>query len=476
MTTSTADTKGHPSVFRTLHWVLCYTMVVLVLVYAPLHVTSVSGENLELGLGCFSRCGYKSGTCPHACPTTSRMSGSVIVYTSYKCCRRGWHPLGGCNVGEGCVGRHCCVEAGESLEDPGPHLVNAATADTVSPDPACISGIVSEDGVVCSPISCIQSDGAPECILRQGAEACCSNLVLHTAVSCTVSAPPCVIDESQRSKRLASCVDKDYDKTFELSSRVLQLYEEASPSEKADLGFALESGAVIVRSSNIGRSYLLDLTSDTATVLLKASYQPSTNNRNKGFSLCMWFKPSTQMAQSQLSHFPLASKFIEDSGWELRMTLNGRISFHVATELGSQFYAVVKIPSSEVFQWHHVCGIYYGGILSKAGILVDGSLFSDHFLPSSTASYKSVTSVRDTRVARSLGDPRYKFRGLVADFKIWEETAIAIHDMQHIAAACGGGPSATKNVAIGSPVNLYFNKEANGHLLTDTSKCESYVF
>jgi hypothetical protein len=231
--------------------------------------------------------------------------------------------------------------------------------------------------------------------------------------------------------------------------------------------FSLEGGATFTSGD---QADVLDLTSAAATVMLRKSYQPSTVNRNQGFSVCMWFKADQVLSKSQSAYFPLASKFIENKGWELRLTLGGRVSFRVATELGPQFEVAVNVGSADAFSWHHVCGIHYGSSLSKVGILVDGSVFADHYLPVGTAKYMPVTSVRDTRIGRSLGDPRLKFQGMVAGFKVWADKAIAIPSMQHIGGACGGGMNSPSNIAIGAQVNLYQDKEGTGHRLTDSSK------
>lgn len=297
---------------------------------------------------------------------------------------------------------------------------------------------------------------------------CCSHKMLHSVGSCSLGPPPCVIEKSQRSKRTTPCPTAGFaDASLELSASLLQSYVSAEPSARASMPFSLEGGATFTSGD---QADVLDLTSAAATVMLRKSYQPSTVNRNQGFSVCMWFKADQVLSKSQSAYFPLASKFIENKGWELRLTLGGRVSFRVATELGPQFEVAVNVGSADAFSWHHVCGIHYGSSLSKVGILVDGSVFADHYLPVGTAKYMPVTSVRDTRIGRSLGDPRLKFQGMVAGFKVWADKAIAIPSMQHIGGACGGGMNSPSNIAIGAQVNLYQDKEGTGHRLTDSSK------
>ena len=449
----------------------------------PRRVLSGGDSEQLLGSDCFVGCGFKSGKCPDVCPTTARKSGRRLVYTSYNCCRRGWYPHGDCKINDGCIGRHCCVKGEESTQDPdaqasaltsaeaaAAEAAAAAGGQTNIADPTCTSGVVSQTGFVCSPASCGESDGSANCALRTGGDMCCSHKVLHTGGSCSLGPPPCVIEESQRSKRTTPCPaagGNNADATLELSASLLQSYVAAAPSVRVNMPFVLEAGAAFKSGD---QADVLDLTSATATVTLRKSYQPSTVDRNEGFSVCMWFKADRVLQSSQTPFFPLASKFIENKGWELRMTLQGRVSFRVSTELGPHFEAAVNLGSADAFIWHHACGIYYGALLSNVGILVDGSKFSNHFLPVGTAKYVPVTSVRDTRIGRSLGDPRLKFRGMIAGFKVWANKAIAIPDMQHIGGACGGGSNAASNVAIGAPVNLYQDKDGTGHRLTDTSK------
>ena len=266
------------------------------------------------------------------CPTTTRTSGLRLVYTSYKCCRQGWNPRGNCEITDGCIGRHCCVMDEASMQNPDMSASVAGGSDgadqTTVADPTCTTGVLSQSGFICSPSSCGESDGSANCALRNGGDMCCSHKVLHTARSCSLGPPPCVIDETQRSKRTAPCPTENVDTSLELSSSALQAYAAASPSERVSMPFVLEAGAAVTPGD---QADVIDLTLATATVMLRESFQPSTVDRSKGFSVCMWFKASTVMQESKSTFFPLASKFIENKGWELRLTLQGDVSFRVAT-------------------------------------------------------------------------------------------------------------------------------------------------
>ena len=182
----------------------------------------------QLGADCFESCGYKSGRCPAVCPTTTRISGQRLVYTSYNCCRQGWHPHGECKISDGCVGRHCCVKGKESTQNPDAQASSASSAEistgqTNMADPTCTSGVVSQTGFVCSPASCGESDGSANCALRKGGDMCCSHKMLHSVGSCSLGPPPCVIEKSQRSKRTTPCPTAGFaDASLELSASLLQ--------------------------------------------------------------------------------------------------------------------------------------------------------------------------------------------------------------------------------------------------------------
>ena len=112
-----------------------------------------------------------------------------------------------------------------------------------------------------------------------------------------------------------------------------------------------------------------------------------------------------------------------------------------------------KITSGCSGQWHGVCNAFF---------------------TSGTAVYRPVNTVGVSRIGRNLGNPRRKFRGFVAGFKVWSNRAISPSEMVHIAGACGGGgASGSGGVAVGSFINAYGNDgtdETTTAAATDTSE------
>ena len=236
---------------------------------------------------------------------------------------------------------------GDGLDDAG---------DSDIADPTCALGIVSLDGTVCSPQQCGLSDGTKNCALRPGGEACCTHRVRLTALSCNIVAAPCLLDPSQSSKRLAHCTAQSAQGglSFELGQAQLEEYSSSdlTDEDKNALPYALEGGARYVVGD---RADIVDLSSPTASILLRQSFQPSAAT-GQGFSICMWFKPTADTFPDSLFigetvgeelALPLASKWIEDKGWELRVTSAGRVSFHVGNANGEPFKAATTIVAAQ---------------------------------------------------------------------------------------------------------------------------------
>jgi len=434
------------------------------------------------GVDCYASCQFKSGTCTTGC---GARRGLGIPGHSYKCCRKGWNPSGDCNLIQGCVNRHCCVHVGEAEaaaeaeESTDPNTDN----NNNNNDPTCATGVVSADGFICSPSQCQISDGRSSCSTRSGGEACCSHKVLESAPSCDVSLPPCIISPEQLSKIILSCPDpllQTNKPTYELTNSKLLNYQSSSFVDKMLMDFSLDSGALFVDESNIGgNSDVIDLSGETANVLLRKKVQPDSTSGD-GFTVCIWFKATEALDPNGAEYNPLASTWIDGKGWELRLNDQSQVSFVLGTQAGPIFQVSVKIKGGHLdtadgrTKWHHACGIYYGSTKSQVGVLVNGMEYAMHSLPFGTAVYRPVTTVGVSRIGRNLGNPRRKFRGFVAGFKIWSNRAISPSEMVHIAGACGGGgASGSGGVAVGSFINAYGNvgsDETTTAAATDTSE------
>ena len=446
------------------------------LVISCLLVCIVNGGTEEppegTGVDCYESCNYQSGTCTSGC---GAQRGLGIPGAEYKCCRLGWNPRGDCELADGCANRHCCV-----LPPPQDDDDSIVVVDTKIPDPTCATGVVSSDGVICSPSSCGYADGQANCGERAGGEACCTNKVLETGYSCDVGPPPCVINAKRLLKRLLPCPDfslsPEQQPSFELSTQALIDYVNATITDQKSMRFSLDSGAVFIDdSSSGGNSNVVDLSGTAANILLRDSLQPDSTG--SGFTICLWFKATVALDSRGAEYNPLASKWVDGKGWELRVDEQSQVTFIVATSSGPFFQVATKIKNSNFFveesrnKWHHVCGIYYGATQSKVAVLVNGAQLAEFSLPADEAKYRAVTTVRDTRIGRNLGNPRRKFRGLIAGFKVWASRAISPSEMVHIAGACSGGSSSgTAGVAVGASVFVYGASERATAAATDTAE------
>ena len=409
------------------------------------------------GVDCFESCGYKSGTCTTG--TCGARNGKGVQGGLYKCCRLGWNPQGDCSFNQGCLNRHCCVLENNNLSD------NKRIDISRKPDPTCATGVLSSDKLVCSLATCEISDGHVNCAERVGGEACCVHKVLETAHSCDYDGPPCVVNDEQLSKQILPCPDIESEEkrpSFELSSAQLAAYVNATHTDQKLMPIALDGGASFTDEGDSGASNdVVDLTGSSANVLLRNSIQPDPVTGN-GFTVCLWFKATEALDDNGAEFNPLASKWIEGKGWELRVDHHSHVVFVVGTVSGPVFEVKAQIKNGDLAsiagrnQWNHACGIYYGSAQSQVAVLVNGGDLAIFSLPVGSAKYRPVTTVRETRIGRNLGNPRKSFRGLIAGFKVWENRAISPVEMIHISGACGSGvTSGTVGVAVGAPANVY---------------------
>ena len=219
------------------------------------------------------------------------------------------------------------------------------------PDPTCSTGVVSSDGVVCGPFSCGYVDGQDNCGERAGGEACCTNKVLEIGYSCDVGPPPCVINAEQLLKRLLPCPDSalspEQQPSFELTTQALKDFVNGTTTDQKSMSFSLDSGAVFIDdSSSGGNSDVVDLSGTTANIILRDSMQPDSTD--SGFTICMWFKATVVLDSRGAEYNPLASKWVDGKGWELRVDEQSQVTFVVATTSGPFFH--VGINSSQPFR------------------------------------------------------------------------------------------------------------------------------
>ena len=430
------------------------------------------------GVDCYESCNYKSGSCNTGC---GARNGLGVIGGIYKCCRLGWNPSGDCGLSEGCLNRHCCVLGGKILTE---------SNGIGIPDPTCATGVLNSDKIVCSPASCLVSDAQINCVDRTGGDACCAHKMLQTTHSCDAGAPPCIINNVQLSKQILSCpalidsstiestdsIDSSTQPSFELTNSKLLNYMNSTETEQRSMDFGLYDGAVFVDdSSNGGNSDVIDLSRPTSSVLLRDSFQPDIVTGN-GFSVCLWFKATKPLDKNGAEYNPLASKWVEGKGWELRVDHNSKVVFVVGTESGPIFKIGARIKNSDLNsiegrkQWNHACGIYYGS-KSQISVLVNGGDLASFSLPIGTAKYSPVTTVRENMLGRNLGNPRKKFSGLIAGFKIWGNRAISPIEMAHIGGACGSGSTTeTSGVAVGAPAVVYGVSKVSTSSATDSSE------